>query len=216
MSEQKVTVYVVDDADLERESIRRWLREVGVETVPLRSGEEFVFHCRNDGPVVAVLDIQMTLSGDSTFRVMKIRGLGWVPTIFVSNTTDIDLATRLLAEGARAVMAKKVENKARLQEVVLDAMRSAEAIYSAGKIGFASSPLSRLTPGQIAIWAKFAKDGVKRPVDIARALGLSDSTVRAQLTRMFANLGVSALEEIAERYGNIDLQRLHELQHTFK
>lgn len=215
MSDQTTTVYVVDDSPLECDSICTWLAEVGIETVPLGSGRDFVFECRNDGPVVAVLDMQMTMNGEDTYTVMKMRGLGWVPTMFISNTSDIDVVGRVMRAGAMAFMSKRPENKEQLQQMVRDAMAEAEAIYASGKKNMPASPLSKLTPRQIDIWVQYAKHGLRRKVDIAKALGISESTVSTLMARMLATLGVNSMDGIAKRYGNIDLQKLHEIVTKF-
>ncbi len=210
MSDQ-ATVYVVDDVKLQRDSLCAWLAEVGIETVPLASGRDFVFECRNDGPVVAVLDMQMTLSGEDTYSVMKMRGLSWVPTIFISNTNDIDVVARVLQAGATGFMSKKPENKERLQLLVRSAIEQAKVNYLAGKKDLASSPLLRVTPRQIDIWEQYALKGHERDVDIARSLEIDDSTVRTQKKRMFATLGVESWESFFKKYGNINLKKLHEI-----
>lgn len=211
MIEQAVTVYVVDDSPLEREAIRKWLKEVGIDSVPLDSGKDFVYECRGDGPVVAVLDMHMNFRGDDTYTVMHLRGLGWVPTIFVSNTTDVDLVGKLLRAGAMDFMTKRMENKERLQLAVKEAMLKAEAIYSAGREGMALSPLSTLSRQQIEIWKIFTKQGLRKNVDIGKVLGVSGATVSTQKARMFAKLKISSMEQIAAKYGDIDLEQLYNI-----
>lgn len=211
MSDQTATVYVVDDAELELRSICDWLAEVGIETVPLRSSSEFVFECRTDCPVVAVLDMQMTLSGEDTYKVLRKRGLGWVPTIFVSNTGDIDVVARTLQAGAMGFFSKKPENKAPLQAMVREAIKRAQDIYVSGRRDGMKSPIGKLTDQEIKAWALWAKEGLTQ-AEAAERMGVSVQTVNTYRFRMCAKLGVTGgarYEHITDQFGNLDFEAVH-------
>ena len=111
------TVYVVDDDDAVRDSLK-WLLEASDYRVELYdSGESFIAKYDPKAIAVLVLDVRMPgMSGLELQEEMTRRGID-LPILFLSGHGDISMAVSTLKRGAEDFCEKPVE-PAKLRESV--------------------------------------------------------------------------------------------------
>lgn len=191
-------VLIVDDHPVVRRGLRtmlegeRWVDEV----VEAATVAEAVRAAVSRQVHVVAMDVALP-DGDgieATRRILQSRPE--VRILVLTMTNDPDLVTRALRAGARGYVLKDTD-----PDLVVDALRTVAgdgvvlgpgigpAVLVPGGATGPSPPFDQLTPREREILVRLAAgDSNAR---IARHLGLSEKTVRNQLSLMFAKLGVA-------------------------
>ncbi len=191
-------VLIVDDHPVVRRGLRtmlegeRWVDEV----VEAATVAEAVRAAVSRQVHVVAMDVALP-DGDgieATRRILQSRPE--VRILVLTMTNDPDLVTRALRAGARGYVLKDTD-----PDLVVDALRTVAsdgvvlgpgigpALLAADAANGPPPPFDQLTPREREILARLAAgDSNAR---MARHLGLSEKTVRNQLSLMFAKLGVA-------------------------
>jgi FixJ family two-component response regulator len=100
MRARSSTVFVVDDDDGVRSSIRLLLKSVGIPATPLASAQEFLDSFDPAQPGCLVLDIRMPgMSGMELQQELNRRG-AILPVLFITGHGDVPLAVEAMQNGA--------------------------------------------------------------------------------------------------------------------
>src|ERR1700738_1598660 len=100
MKELSPTVFVVDDDEAVRNSLRLLLKSVGLAASALATAREFLDTYRPNQPGCLVLDVRMPgMSGMELQQQLNIRG-AVIPVIFISGHGDIPMAVEAMQQGA--------------------------------------------------------------------------------------------------------------------
>jgi FixJ family two-component response regulator len=196
------TVYVVDDDDDMRDSLRWLLTTVGLRVEAFSSAEGFLRSPAPRGPGCLVLDVRMPgTSGLDLFEELARRG-GTLPVIFITAFADVPMAVRALKSGA-AEFVEKPFNRQTLMEKIQRAVRRDIETH-------------RARAGRDAIRARFRSltDKEREVLDaildgepnkaIAARLGVSTRAIemrRASLMRKLAARSASELIRLAIEHG---------------
>jgi FixJ family two-component response regulator len=120
----QATVYVVDDDDDMRDSLRWLLKTVGLRVEAFASADEYLRSTApRGGPGCLVLDVRMPgTSGLDLFEELARRGEA-MPVIFITAYADVPMAIRAMKSGAVEFIEKPF-NRQTLLEKVQRAVRS--------------------------------------------------------------------------------------------
>ena len=183
----KGTVYVVDDDDAIRDSLR-WLLEANDYKVELYdSGESFIAKYDPNAIAVLVLDVRMPgMSGLELQQAMEERGIE-LPVIFLTGHGDLDTAIQSLKRGAVDFLLKPVDDEKLLaaisSAVHKDRLRreglSAELLKAGAK---ALSDRERHLLELISLGRSDAR--------IASELGISERTVQGHRAKIYRKFGI--------------------------
>jgi FixJ family two-component response regulator len=98
--QQAPTVFVVDDDEGVRNSLRFLLKSVGLATTALASASEFLETYKFNQPGCLVLDVRMPgLSGLELQQQLNLRG-AVIPVIFITGHGDVPMAVEAMQQGA--------------------------------------------------------------------------------------------------------------------
>jgi CheY-like chemotaxis protein len=116
---EKVKILVIDDADVIRNSLRKFLSEYDVEVLTCNDGLEGLQSAVEIKPQLIFLDLMMpNLDGIRLLRVLKVlEDLKHIPVIIISGHTD---KTNVLA--AMEAGAEKIVSKPLTKEVLIKAI----------------------------------------------------------------------------------------------
>src|SRR5216684_2187543 len=99
-------VFVVDDDDLVRASIRGMLKSVGLRSETFATAQQFLGSKRPDGPSCLVLDVRLPgVSGLDFQRELADAGIR-IPIIFITGHWDIPMSFRAMKSGAVEFLTK--------------------------------------------------------------------------------------------------------------
>src|SRR5579864_2810248 len=133
MQSQPPTVFVVDDDEGVRNSLRFLLKSVGLAARALGSAAEFLEVYKPSQPGCLVLDVRMPgMSGLELQQQLNLRG-AVIPVIFITGHGDIPMAVEAMQQGAfdflqkpfrdqdlidriQRALAKDQENRSQLME----------------------------------------------------------------------------------------------------
>ena len=171
------TVYVVDDDEAIRDSIR-WLLEASDYNVELyESGESFIAHYNPVTIAVLLLDIRMNgMSGLEVQNFLREKKAD-IPIIFITGHGDVPMAVNALKKGAVDFIEKPFDLQALKQQVeeMLDDAREKRMQNERRNINVAL--LGRLTPREQQVLERIVAGRLNK--QIADDLGISIKTVEA-------------------------------------
>ena len=100
MKELTPTVFIVDDDDAVRGSLRLLLKSIGLTATALPSAQEFLGSYNPSQPGCIVLDVRMPgMSGLELQQQLNMRG-AVIPVIFITGHGDIPMAVEAMQQGA--------------------------------------------------------------------------------------------------------------------
>src|SRR5690606_12074838 len=100
MKDKPAMVFVVDDDDGVRASIRLLLKSVGIAATPMASAQEFLAAFNPSQPGCLVLDIRMPgMSGLELQQQLTLLG-HMLPVLFVTGHGDVPMAVEAMQHGA--------------------------------------------------------------------------------------------------------------------
>lgn len=205
MKERPATVYIVDDDDGVRSSLRILLKSVGIATTPLSSAAEFLAQYHVSQPGCLLLDIRMPgMSGLELQGELNRRG-AMIPVIFITGHGDVPMAVEAMQHGAFDFLQKPFRDQELLDRVQKALARDAENRASIRQHERIRARLRALTPREREVLDLLIQG--KQNKMMANDLGLSQRTVEihrahvmekmearsvAQLVRMMMDIGPPA------------------------
>lgn len=188
-----ITVLVVDDHPIVRAGLRAMLdADPGLRVVgEAAGGEEAVRLARELRPDVVLMDLQLGPGLDGAQATARVRELPAPPRVLILTTYDSDAdILRAIAAGAIGYLLKDAE-----PADLLRALRAAAAGQTVLAPAVATRLVSRerapalsLTPREAQV-LQLVASGCSNSA-IARALFISEATVKSHLVQVFAKLGV--------------------------
>jgi len=204
-------VLLIDDHALVRKGIEELLQSRGVQVVAaVGSGEEGVQRARELSADLILLDVKMPgMNGIETLKQLRASGVGVPVVMLTMSREDADLSAALRA-GAQGYLLKDIEPEdlvpaltAALQgnNVVARELVGSLARLVRGDGGpqpapsRPAAPFAELTPRELEILECIA-DGSSNKM-IARALEITDGTVKLHVKAILRKLGLRSRVEAA-------------------
>ena len=202
-------VLLIDDHALVRRGIEELLQSRGVQVVAsVGSGEEGVRRARELSADLILLDVRMPgMSGIETLERLRASGVQAPVVMLTMSREDADLSAALRA-GARGYLLKDMEPEDLLP--ALQAAAQGDSVVAQELVGSLAglvrkdapppaprpaAPFAELTPREREILEHIA-DGASNKM-IARALDITDGTVKLHVKAILRKLGVRSRVEAA-------------------
>ena len=173
----KGTVYVVDDDDAIRDSLR-WLLEANDYKVELYdSGESFI--AKYDPNAIAVLVLDVRMPGMSGLEVQEhlLARKADLPIIFITGHGDVPMAVRALKKGAVDFIEKPFQQAALKAQVEHMLNEARERRMKNERQSLNGALLAKLTPREQQVLERIVAGRLNK--QIADDLGISIKTVEA-------------------------------------
>jgi two-component system nitrate/nitrite response regulator NarL len=204
-----VRVLLIDDHALVRRGIEELLQSRGVQVVAsVGSGEEGVRRAQELPADLILLDVRMPgMSGIETLQRLRSAGVQAPVVMLTMSREDADLSAALRA-GARGYLLKDMEPEELLP--ALEATLQGDSVVAQELVGSLAglvrggaaapaprgpAPFAELTPRELEILEHIA-DGSSNKM-IARALDITDGTVKLHVKSILRKLGVRSRVEAA-------------------
>lgn len=171
------TVYVVDDDEAVRDSIR-WLLEASNYKVELyESGESFIARYDPNAIAVLLLDVRMNgMSGLEVQELLRSKNAD-LPIIFITGHGDVPMAVNALKKGAVDFIEKPFDLQALKQQVEEMLADAREKRMQNERRNINVALLGRLTPREQQVLERIVAGRLNK--QIADDLGISIKTVEA-------------------------------------
>jgi len=194
MKQTAPTVYIVDDDNGVRSSIRVLMKSVGLPSSPFASATEFLTAYRSDQPGCLVLDIRMPgMSGLELQEELNRRG-AVIPVIFITGHADIPMAVEAMRHGAFDFLQKPFRDQDlidRVQQALVRDQENREALQEHGRIRVR---LASLTPREREVLDLLTTGKANKVM--AQAMGLSQRTVEIHRAHVMEKMGAQSVAQL--------------------
>jgi FixJ family two-component response regulator len=203
MNPKPASVFVVDDDDAVRNSLRLLLKSVGLPTVAFASAREYLDSWHPAQPGCLVLDVRMPgMSGLELQEELNRRG-AIIPVIFISGHGDIPMAVEAIQHGAFDFLQKPFRD-----QDLIDRVQRALAADNANRQSLAQRDVLRqrygsLTPREQEVLVLVTKGKANKVM--AGDLDISQRTVEIHRARVMEKMGAQALAQLVRMAMDLDL-----------
>jgi two-component system response regulator FixJ len=188
------TVYIVDDDDGVRSSIRLLLKSIGLTATTMASAQEFLAAFDPTQPGCLVLDIRMpAMSGMELQQQLNLRG-ATIPVIFITGHGDVPMAVEAMQHGAFDFLQKPFRDQDLIDRVQKALARDRETRLSLQKHDQIRARLESLTPREREVLDLMIK-GQQNKV-MAGELGLSQRTVEIHRAHVMEKMGAHSVAQL--------------------
>jgi two-component system, LuxR family, response regulator FixJ len=194
MQQPASTVFVVDDDEAVRNSLRFLLKSVGLAAQTLASAREFLESYKPQQPGCLVLDVRMPgMSGLELQQQLNLRG-AVIPVIFITGHGDVPMAVEAMQQGAFDFLQKPFRDQDlidRIQRALERDSRNRTTLAQHTKI---RERLDSLTEREREVLTLITR-GMPNKV-MAAELGVSQRTVEIHRARIMEKSGAASLAQL--------------------
>jgi FixJ family two-component response regulator len=195
-------VFVVDDDEGMRQSLKNLIGSVGLRVEAFASAQEFLRSKLTDMPGCLVLDVRLPgLSGLDLQKRMVEAGIE-IPIIFITGHGDIPMTVRAMKAGAMEFLTKPFRDQDLLDAIQQALDRDRAARKQRTQINELHNRLDSLTPREREVMGLVVAGLLNK--QIAGELGTSETTIKIHRHQVMEKMGAGSLAELvrmADRLG---------------
>ena len=195
MSKQ-ATVFVVDDDQAMRNSLKWLIESVGLTVKTYASADEFINDYYPGRAGCLLLDVRMPGMSGLELQEQFVEQQIKIPIIIITGHGDVPMAVRAMKAGAVDFIEKPFND-----ELLLESIRNAlikdvdQRTVQSARADIATR-LAHLTPREHEVMEMVTSGRANK--DIAKTLGVSSKTVEAHRARVMEKMQASSLAELVK------------------
>jgi two-component system, LuxR family, response regulator FixJ len=194
MKNPPASVYIVDDDEAVRSSIRFLIRSVGLPAQVYASAQEFLDAYDPRHPGCLLLDVRMPgMNGLELQEELNRRG-ATIPVVFITGHGDVPMAVAAMQQGAFDFLQKPFRDQDLLDRVQRAMARDAESRARLAARADILERLGTLTPRETEV-LKLVTRGKANKV-VGAELGVSQRTVEIHRAHVMEKMRASSLAEL--------------------
>jgi FixJ family two-component response regulator len=204
MQEPAPTIYVVDDDEGVRNSLRFLLKSVGLATRTLASAREFLETYKPGQPGCVVLDVRMPgMSGLELQQQLNLRG-AFIPVIFITGHGDIPMAVEAMQHGAFDFLQKPFRDQDLIDRIQRALERDARNRITLAQHDRIRERFDSLTPREREVLVLMTRGKPNKVM--AADLGVSQRTVEIHRARVMEKTGAASLAQLVRMVMDLESQ----------
>ena len=205
MSDTTVLIRIVDDDEEFAASQKMLIESLGWEVVTYASATEFLAEDALERPGCLILDVRMpVMTGLELQQELEKRACP-LPIIFLSAHGDIDMAVHTMRHGAADFLQKPVEPQRLLTQVTKAVAASIRQTNEYDKLQKLVERIDKLSNREREI-AKLVSQGLRNK-EIARKLGIEETTVKMHRANAMAKLAANTSAELTRLFTILELKQ---------
>jgi FixJ family two-component response regulator len=195
-------VFVVDDDESVRTSLRFLLKSVGLDNQAFPSAGDFLAAYDPVQAGCLVLDVRMPgMSGLELQQQLNLRG-AIIPVIFITGHGDIPMAVEAMQHGAHDFLQKPFRDQDLIDRIQQALAKDAKARAALEEHGRIRERLESLTPRERDVLALMVQG--KPNKIMAHELGLSQRTVEIHRARVMEKSGAASLAQLVRMVMDVE------------
>lgn len=204
---KKELVYVVDDDDSVRNSLKMLLESADYNAICFSSGNEFLkADLSSEGPQCLVLDVRMPgFSGMELQQELKRREID-LPIIFVSGHGDIPMSVEAIRQGALTFLPKPFDDEELIESIREALDKDAVKKNRQAMLDEMTKKFEQLSEREIEVLRHLIQGKLNKQV--AAALKISERTVKAHRKSIHDKLEVRSMAELVRFTETIGVEPL--------
>lgn len=189
-----VTVFVIDDDESVRKSLKRLLDAAHHKTEVFKSASEFLSRSPHPGPSCIIVDVRMPgVTGIDLQKTFIDTGRE-EQLVFITAHGDIPMCAQAMKAGAADFLPKPFKPKELLESVERALSRSAEQLLRASERNRTVALLQQLTPREYEVMELVATGLLNKQV--GGELGMAEKTVKTHRAHVMQKLGITSVAEL--------------------
>lgn len=193
-TEQKPTVFIIDDDPSVRRGLSRLVRIAGYNVQLFSSAQDFLASPHRGGSGCILLDFSMPGFSGLDLQAELNKAEYRMPIIFITGHGDIPTATEAMKEGALDFLVKPVDRDRLLEAIRLALERDQERREEYTELEEIRTRLAKLTPREFEVMT-FVLAGLLNK-QIAYKLGITEDTVKIHRGRVMSKMDVVSVAEL--------------------
>jgi FixJ family two-component response regulator len=194
MTTSTAMVFVIDDDQSVRKSLKRLLDAAHYETEVFESASEFLSRSAHPGPSCVVVDVRMPELNGIDFQKALIEHGREEQIVFITGHGDIPMCAEAMKAGAVDFLPKPFKHKELLESIERALKRSAEQRRRAAEKDHARGLIERLTPREYEVMQLVSAGMLNKQV--GGELGMAEKTVKTHRAHVMQKLGITSVAEL--------------------
>jgi FixJ family two-component response regulator len=198
------TVFVIDDDQRVRDSLRSLIRSVGLAAELFSSTDEFLKRKEWTRPACLVLDVRLPGRSGLDFQDDLARANISMPIVFISGYSDVPMSVRAMKAGAVEFISKPVRHQDLLDAIHLAIERDTAFCLNEKAIAELKTIFSTLTTREREVLDLVVRGSMNK--QIAAVLGITEGTVklhRGNVMRKLHAKSIADLVRMADRFAHL-------------
>jgi FixJ family two-component response regulator len=194
MKDRAPIVFIVDDDDAVRNSLRLLLKSVGLAATALPTAQEFLSKYDPQQPGCLILDVRMPgMSGMELQQQLNVRG-AIIPVIFITGHGDIPMAVEAMQQGAFDFLQKPFRDQDLIERIQRALAKDKTTRAELNERSRLRERLESLTPREREVLA-LVTSGKPNKI-MAADLGVSQRTVEIHRARVMEKMHAGSLAQL--------------------
>src|SRR3982074_1442618 len=203
-SQQKPTVFIVDDDISIRESLELLIKFAGWQPETFASAEEFLARPSNVGPSCLVLDVSIPNLTVLDLQKLIAADHADMPIIFITGHRDVPMTVQAMKAGAVEFLTKPFTDDVLVDAIAGAIERSQRAVRHESELQVLRNAYASLTPREREVMALVVSGLLNKQV--GGELGISEITVKAHRGQMMRKMKADSLPELVTMAARLGLR----------